>query len=158
MTLTNPISTLQDMLVAKISKLSCFAGPPPVGVLSEKTSDLKNRIDQAIAKIGLSVFVATPSGVGMPHGRKAIKIKILVGENVVVNQGRTGTKLSAIDATTAIAAIIDLWTPSDEWERITKVGWELQELTPQVVYEITAETGIVMHLNDADGSGQQSEL
>ena len=66
------ILELQDLIVARLQSEELFCGPPMVTVMSEKISDLQNRIDRQVAKIGMGAVILVTSFIRGPVYRSAI--------------------------------------------------------------------------------------
>jgi hypothetical protein len=158
------ISELQDLVAARIAGLDYFAGPPVVEPLTEQVSQLRNKMDMALKRMGLSIFVATPKVTGTANRRFGLKLSVIVSELVSVNQAKVGTQIAAADAALAVSMALawaDLeegetearrWHPADWWEPFVNIGWELQQLDPLVIYEVTAETAVYLKMYNRKGS------
>jgi hypothetical protein len=155
-TITNPISTLQELIAARIAAADCFIGPMKIQPLTQRTGDLFNAIDRELKRLGLCIFIATPK---VKVSTAIVSVSIIVEENVSFNQGKTGSKIAAEDAALAISQLLawgDLqegqterqaWRPADWIDPFFNIGYELQGLDPRVVFEVTADTRIFLKMS-----------
>jgi hypothetical protein len=134
-----------------------FDEPPAVEVLTERLSDLEQRIRLALqSKLGLCLIVSTPEVEGGESPFEIIaKVSVLVNENVAQNQ-YGGTRITAQQA--ALRAYVSLlnWEPPGGWSNlmlipdvpaIRLVGGQTDD-SPIVTYEVALRAVAVLSISD----------
>lgn len=113
------LTELQDDLVARLSADALFSN---ITVLSERKDDLVSRINMALgvltekdSKIGICAIVMSPiATVEFPNVTRSpmeITLTVRVLENVLFNQGDTGTKTSALTLARRVMRLIHHYHP-----------------------------------------------
>jgi hypothetical protein len=128
------LSTLQGVVVKRMLACPFFAGPPAIPVLAQDRSDILNRMQISLSKLGLVVVVGEPrvdNAGGRSTGLLGVTLPIGIYENWLVNQGPSGTKHRGIDVgMAAIPVLIGSW-----WE--TRLGFT--ELVFQTLEPVGAD-------------------
>ena len=106
----DPLKDIQEAIAKALKKEPFFANVP---VITEAKGDVLNQIERAIAKIGISVVIETltgkPETMGVGAYSLDLKVGVTVSENVVINQGASGSKKTASQV---VAMILCLLNPS----------------------------------------------
>lgn len=117
---------LKTAIASRIAEAQPFAGPPSVTVVSERLGDWLNRIQVALNEggVGLAVVVGTPLLEKQQSGRLHFqaRVPIHVWENVPLNQGESGRRVSAEDAVLAILGILTGHQPAGGWTPLEAMG------------------------------------
>lgn len=93
------IEQLNESVAVRLRDLGGFSRPPAIEVLTERLSDLENRIQIAVAKIGMCIVLSTPEiTTGLNPNHLVAKISVMVNENIVINQARSGSRIKASEA------------------------------------------------------------
>ena len=87
-----------------------------VTIVTENIGDIENKIQTAIAKLGVCVIVVTPSASMAAPDAPApyfnnIKVLVRVVENVVLNRSASGANKPASDVAEIVASLLHQWTP-----------------------------------------------
>jgi hypothetical protein len=92
----DPLRDVQDSIKAVLTAQPWFAG---IDIITEQKGDVLNRIDIALGKLGLCIVIETLTGKPEAMGSGAYTLELSVGititENVIINQGSTGSKKPA---------------------------------------------------------------
>jgi hypothetical protein len=142
----NLVSNLQSAIELKLLQDTIFAGPPRIPVVTERHSDFENIIDRIVNKLGLGVVIGTTEfSAGSNLNSFEVTISIGVIENVLLNSGKTASRMPCADLSLAVCAILRNWSPDGLWAPLVFVKAALTEPPPNLVYEVTFKTEIQLH-------------
>ncbi len=89
------------------------ANGKPVPFLSEIKGDIVNQVQKAVNALGLGVVVLTPTALMLEPGTFSLDMRtpvlVQVQENVVINQGASGTKIPALRMVSFIMRRLQGW-------------------------------------------------
>ena len=111
----NELTDLQES-AATLLRADAFYTPlapaKSISVFTEKMGDLTNKIDTALAKLGISAVIVTPLG-KLPEPEVdvldlIVPFVVQISESVLLNQSATGTQKTALSAVRATMRILHL--------------------------------------------------
>lgn len=105
---SDPLRDIQESIAAVLTAHAYFTG---IDVITERKGDILNMIDAAIGKLGICVVVETITG-KPEHGSIGsysldLNVGITVTENVLINQGATGTRKPASEMVAMILCLLN---------------------------------------------------
>jgi hypothetical protein len=147
------IEQLNESVAVRLRDLGGFSQPPAIDVLTERLSDLENRIQIGVAKIGMCIVLSTPViKLGLSTNHLVGKVSVMVNENIVINQARSGSRIKASSAALrCYFALIGFqpdggWSPlvpDPEADPIQLIKVQTND-SPILSYEVNLRTEIVV--------------
>jgi hypothetical protein len=104
----DPLKDIQRELSGVITADSYFTGIP---IITEARGDILNQIQRALGKLGICVIIETLTG--RPEHASAgsylieLNVGLTVTENVLINQGSTGTRKPASEVVARIMCLLN---------------------------------------------------
>jgi hypothetical protein len=153
---------LQDKIIARLAAykdspndpkpfLQDTANDKTIEVFDERIGDLGNKIDRALGTgLGIAVVVMTPVSQLRDPDQPGLDllalVKVQIQENVTLNRGNSGTKVSAMKVRNMAMRAIHHWphllyTFADKLQRVQleKIPYVLVKTDP-LVYDVDATT------------------
>lgn len=137
------LTTLQGLVVTRLSSHSYFGGSPAIEVITEAIGDVEAAINRALMKVGAACLVMTPAiRPGAIENQADVDLSVIVSENVPLNRVGSGTQKAALDIAEAVWARLNDWQPSDEWTKLRVQGIErilpenTEQLSALLVYDV----------------------
>jgi hypothetical protein len=126
------LTDLQDRIAARLEEDAYFKGPVKIDVLTERTGNIENEINNRIGKIGLAVEVMTPA-LTAAGGRGGVEVELVVViyESVTINAKKTGKPAPAVALAVLNSLALDQatgawdgWCPAAHWSglELVKLG------------------------------------
>ena len=110
------LEQLNESVAVRLRDLGGFSQPPAIDVLTERLSDLENRIQIAVAKIGMCIVLSTPEvSAGSTPFHLIAKVSVMINENIIVNQSRTGSRITAAEAAMRCYCALVGFEPDGGW-------------------------------------------
>lgn len=104
----DPLKDIQSGISAIITADSYFTGLP---VITEAKGDILNIIMRALGKLGICIVIETltgkPEHAAIGAYRLDLDVGITVSENVLINQGATGSKKAASAVVARLLCILN---------------------------------------------------
>jgi hypothetical protein len=153
---------LQNAVIARLESTDPSLAPAlipanghAIPFLSEQRGDLVNKIQNAVAKIGLVVIVLTPKAIminpNAPGLDQMAPILVQVQETGIVNKGATGSQISALEMVVFVMKRIHFWShdlyaaePDTMRVKLEKTPFVLINDNP-TVYNVAAWTPISLN-------------
>lgn len=143
----NALSKLQQDVIGRLTATdtavpSLVPAEGEIKWITEDIGDFANIIGRTVGSVGIIGIVVTPGGgklfsMGCYPISFRCPIEVQIQENVTVNRGNAGTKVSSLDLLQFVMRRLHLWSPSDQ--RINRI--ELDE----VPYLLVSETPILTY-------------
>ncbi len=151
---------LQDNAAAFLQADAAFTPPAPkkaVTVLTERIGNIESKIETALAQLGISAVIVTPVGKlpdpVTPVLDLVLPIVVQISENVTLNQGATGSKISALQLVKATMRILHLrphavgnGKGSIARFQLTETPFTLVSTDPQLVYHVNLEARLAFNI------------
>jgi hypothetical protein len=144
----DPLRDVQESVAAVLTADPYFAGIP---IITERKGDVLNQIEINLGKLGLCVVIETITG-KPEHGAIGsysldLNVGITVTENVLINQGATGTKKPASEV---VAMILCLLNPN----RASVPAWAerfalVNDMGGSLIYQIDCKAAAGFALTEA---------
>ena len=152
----NPVSQMEAAIVARIQQAPEVAGTPTIEVINVSKTDVNQRLEQVLkSKIGndsaagIAVVVAVPrfeAGDGERVCPIRADVTVQVWEQILINQGATGSQKPALEIVFAILRHLTVddhgrrFSPTDLWTPTDLVDCQLAELGHRIAYDMTFRT------------------
>lgn len=147
------LELLNESVAVRLRDLGGFSQPPAVEVLTERLSELENKIQIAVSKIGMCIVLSTPEvTAGASPAHLIAKVSVMINENITTNQSRTGSRIRASEAAMrCYFALIGFepeggWSPlvpSPDAPAIQLIKVQTND-SPILSYEVNLHTEIVL--------------
>lgn len=148
------IGTLNESVAERLRAFGILCDPVPVPVLTERHSDLESKLSVALKqKGGMCVLLATPTWrIGESETELVVSLVIHVTENVLINQGATGTRKGASYFALMIYAYL-LGFAAPGWSTLIRpaddTAARLVSSSPVVTYEVALQCQTFITLESA---------
>lgn len=140
----NPFFDLQEAVAERLLGVDEFVNVQGIAVVTERLGDLRKQLESALMKTGLGLTVITPEispGTQLPN-QLMVEVVVAIVENVTLNQGSTGTRVSAMDLVAAAFARLTSWSAPGGWGPLVFKGQTIGDsgIKDAIEYDVKFET------------------
>lgn len=161
--MNNIFLELQNEIAEKAADVNQYVEREGIDILTEVKGDLVSEMERRLQKLGIGITVFVPTfKLGATRDELLAALVFEVVENVTVNMGDGGLKVSALDLCAALVAIFHEWDP-EKGNGFSEVLFDSVEMVESawpgtIAYQATFHASAIRRDADEASLLQASEI